>query len=70
MKDQNLLIKPQQNPIYQNFTADEVGWKYLNFGARLMQNGEIWEYDTTDHEMAIVILGGNFKVDSDKGTWK
>lgn len=70
MTAQNLLIKPKPNPVYQNFTAEEAGWKHLNFGARLMKKDDTWQNDTAGHEMAIVVLGGNFKVESDKGNWE
>ncbi|MEM9142260.1 MAG: 5-deoxy-glucuronate isomerase, partial [Bacteroidota bacterium] len=38
--------------------------------ARIMGNGEVWEHHTEENEMAIVLLSGNFRVESDKGTWE
>jgi len=35
-----------------------------------MSKGETWEHDTQDNEMVIVLLSGNFKVESDKGNWE
>lgn len=35
-----------------------------------MFKGETWEHDTQGNEMVIVLLGGNFKVESDQGNWE
>lgn len=35
-----------------------------------MENGEVWEHRTGENEMVIVLLSGNFKVESDKGSWE
>mgnify|MGYP001954966565 CR=1 FL=1 len=31
---------------------------------------ESWEWDTQENELVIVLLSGNFKVESDKGNWE
>ena len=64
-----LLIKKKNNQVYQRFTAQDAGWKYLNFCACLMKHGETWTENTGDYEYCIVLLGGNFSVKSDKGEW-
>ncbi|MCH7409448.1 5-deoxy-glucuronate isomerase [Belliella sp. DSM 111904] len=56
--------------IYQSVTKVDGSWEFLNFEARLMQKGEVWECNTGDHEYAIVLLSGNFSVKSDKGEWQ
>lgn len=35
-----------------------------------MTKGETWQHDTQENEMVIVLLSGNFKVESDKGNWE
>jgi 5-deoxy-glucuronate isomerase len=56
--------------VYQEVTASEAGWSYLNFEARLMQKGEQWEGYTGENEYGIILLGGNYSMVSDKGSWK
>ncbi|WP_418499333.1 5-deoxy-glucuronate isomerase [Flagellimonas sp.] len=70
-KDSYLLVKPQQaKGIYHSVTPETANWNYLSFGAREMKKGEKWEHETQGNEMVIVLLSGNFKVGSDKGTWE
>lgn len=67
----HLQIKPTSNTgIYHQITTKSANWKYLNFEARIMSMGETWEYDTRDNEMVIVLLSGNFKVESNRGNWE
>ncbi|WP_242093119.1 5-deoxy-glucuronate isomerase [Aestuariivivens sediminicola] len=69
--DSHLLIKPAKNgTIYHRITPESAHWNYLYFEARKMKLGDLWEHDTQDNEMAIVLLSGNFKVKSDKGQWE
>jgi len=56
--------------VYQSILKEETGWQFLNFQARLMKQGEKWSAHTGDNEYAIVLLGGNYSVQSDKGNWK
>jgi 5-deoxy-glucuronate isomerase len=56
--------------IYQSVLKADTGWQYLNFQARLMLKGEKWIANTRDNEYAIVLLGGNFSVKSEKGDWE
>lgn len=65
-----LLKKPiAKTGIYQRVLREEAGWEFLNFEARLMQKGEQWVAHTGNHEYAIILLGGNFTVVSNHGTW-
>jgi len=64
-----LLIKKENKPIYQSFTAQDASWEYLNFNARIMKRGETWTENTGNYEICIVLLGGNFSVKSNKGEW-
>jgi 5-deoxy-glucuronate isomerase len=66
-----LVVKPEaDNSVYQSFTSDEAGWKYLNFEARTLKKEEQWSHNTGNHELMIVLLGGNFSVQSENGSWK
>ena len=67
----HLQIKPKSKTgIYHQITPASANWEYLNFEARLMAKGETWQHNTEDNEMVIVLLSGNFKVESDKGNWE
>jgi len=66
-----LLAKPDADSgIYQSILKEETGWQYLNFQARLMKKGEIWSSHTEGNEYAIILLGGNYSMKSDKGNWE
>jgi len=67
----NLLVKAtSETGIYQNVTREEANWEFLNFQARIMKKGEVWNCDTGDNEYSIILLSGNFSVQSDKGSWQ
>ena len=70
-KKYRLLVKPlAETGVYQRVLRDEAGWQYLNFEARLMKKGETWMRKTGDNELAIILLGGNYSVKSDRGKWE
>jgi len=58
------------HPVYQHITAEEAGWQYLNFQARKLFQGEKWTGHTGESEMLIVLMGGNFSVQSESGNWE
>jgi len=66
-----LLVKSSRNEeIYQSITATEAGWKYLNFTARTIKQGEKWIGGTGDSEYLFVLIGGNLSEEPTAGTWK
>ena len=66
-----LLVRPKENSAeYQRLTPESAGWDLLNFGARKMQQGESWNYQTKSNELGLVILGGKCSVESSCGSWK
>ena len=72
-KSQSKLLVKQgidEAGFYQNITPQSAGWKLLNFKAKTFKRGETWKENTGDMEYAIVLLGGNFSVDSSRGSWK
>ncbi|HEY6410332.1 MAG TPA: 5-deoxy-glucuronate isomerase, partial [Ktedonobacteraceae bacterium] len=46
-----------------------AGWEYVHLQARRLGAQHAWSYATGDHEMAIVLLSGSIRVDSDRGKW-
>ncbi len=65
-----LLLKPiATSGIYQEVLAKDAGWEFLNFNARLMKQGEVWEGNTGDNEYGIILLSGDYSVQTDKGNW-
>lgn len=67
----HLQIKAKSNNgVYHHITPETANWNYLSFEARLMNKGETWQHDTQNNEMVIVLLSGNFKVESDQGNWE
>ena len=63
--------------ISPNFSRDEyicvtppsAGWDYLSFAARRMKRGKLWNFETHENELALVILGGVCQVTSNRGAW-
>lgn len=66
-----LLVHPTENANgqYHDLTTKNIGWNYLNFGAKKLSNGEIWNENTNDSEICIVLLGGKFSIKSKYGNW-
>lgn len=56
--------------VYQRVLAKEAGWQHLNMEARLMKSGESWQGETGEYEWGIILLSGNYKVVTDKGSWE
>lgn len=66
-----LLIKADEEAgHYQYITRENGGWPYLNFAARQLPRGNTWVGNTGNHEYAIVLLSGNYRVNTDKGSWQ
>jgi 5-deoxy-glucuronate isomerase len=55
--------------IYQSISSQEAGWEWLNFEARTLKKGEKWLHNTGNNEFLIVLMGGNFSVQSELGSW-
>lgn len=71
MKISPLLIQPTpEKPVYHHLTSATANWTYLNFEARILNQNESFSMNTGEFEYCIVLLGGNFKVESDKGSWE
>lgn len=66
-----LLQKPNiSSEIYQRVTPESAQWEYLSFEARQMNRNTVWNHNTKDNEMVIVLLSGNFSVSCNRGKWE
>lgn len=66
-----LLINPKKTfGVYQSINPKEANWNWLHFEARLMKKEEEWKFNTEENEIVIVLLSGNFRVESNRGTWE
>jgi 5-deoxy-glucuronate isomerase len=66
-----LLIKAKEGKgVYHSITPESANWNSLHFEARVMDLNEAWQYNTEENEIVIVLLGGNYKVESNKGNWE
>ena len=66
-----LLVTPHKNSsTYHSLTSDQAGWTYLNFEAKVLHKDEQIKHNTGEYEYCIVLLGGNFKVESNGQTWE
>ncbi len=65
-----LLVSPDPDADeYVCVTPQQAGWQLLHFAARRLHPGCLWEADTGEHELALVLLGGVCAVRSDRGAW-
>jgi 5-deoxy-glucuronate isomerase len=55
---------------YLHITPASAGWESLSFAARKMQRGARWERETGENELALVVLGGTCRVESNRGAWE
>lgn len=64
------MLGPDQYGVVTRVTPESAGWEHLSMEMRRLKQGQEWQHETNDCEMAIVILGGVCTVTSDKGTWE
>jgi 5-deoxy-glucuronate isomerase len=66
----SFLVSPNFHQAeYLQVTPQSVGWDHLSFAARKMTHGNSWEFETHEHELALVVLGGSCQIASNRGTW-
>ncbi|HMA38138.1 MAG TPA: 5-deoxy-glucuronate isomerase [Chloroflexia bacterium] len=68
----NLVIHPgnaADSDVVVAVTPEQAGWEYLSFQVRRLAAGQAWDFQTGEHELALVPLGGTFGVESDRGAW-
>ncbi|MDB4606023.1 5-deoxy-glucuronate isomerase, partial [Cyclobacteriaceae bacterium] len=59
-----LLMKSSQakEGIYQEILAEDAGWEFLNFNARILKKGQVWKGFTGENEYGIILLSGDYSV--------
>ena len=66
-----LLIHPEpEKDEYVYVTPENAGWQTLNFAARKLAAGQHWDHETGENELALVVLGGQCTVRSNRGEWR
>lgn len=67
----SLRIQPlAQSGEYHHITPATAQWNHLHFGARILYKGEKWSFFTGEFEYGIILLGGNYRAETDKGVWE
>jgi len=67
----SLLVSPKpEKTEYLQVTPATAHWLHLSFIAVRLEVGQEWEFDTSDNELAITILGGTCDIISNAGTWR
>lgn len=70
MHNSHLLITPTTDSSeYIHLTPQRAGWDLLHFSARRLAQGETFEWDTGENELALAVFGGSGSVQSSRGLW-
>lgn len=68
----NLVIHPgpSSDPnLIVEVTPELAGWDTIHFQARRLNKDGQWFFQTGENELALVVLGGQINVDSERGNW-
>lgn len=68
----NLIVHPRadgDDGVLVEVTPERAGWELIHFQARRLGAGTSWSFDTGEHELALVALGGVVGVTSARGEW-
>ncbi|MCS6846079.1 MAG: 5-deoxy-glucuronate isomerase [Caldilineales bacterium] len=69
----NLVIHPGNSAdpdVIVEVTPALAGWETIHFQARRLAAERAWSFQTGDHELALVMLGGVVDVVSSRGRWQ
>ncbi len=69
---QNLLVRPGRSTdadVVVEVMPELAGWDFIHFQVRRLTAGHTWRFETGEHELAIVPLGGALAVESSRGSW-
>src|SRR5690349_21660636 len=69
----NLMVHPgnSANPnVIVEVQPEQAGWEYIHFQARKLPSGQAWSFTTGEHELGLVLLGGDLTVGTNRGTWQ
>ena len=71
---ENILISPSTDPQDQDLiltvTPDSAGWDFISFQVRRLSRGNTWSFNSSENELAIIILSGSISVNSNRGSWE
>ena len=71
---ENILVCPSTDPQDQDLilkvTPHSAGWDFISFQARRLNIGNQWSFNSSENELAIVILSGAISVKSNRGSWE
>ncbi len=68
----NMLVSPGTHAdaaVTLDITPASAGWDLIHFQIRRFAAGSSWEWQTGEHELALVGLSGEVSVTSDRGSW-
>jgi len=70
---ENILVHPstdsQDQDLILAITPHSAGWDFISFQARRLSAGNQWSFNSSENELAIVILSGAISVNSNRGSW-
>lgn len=68
----NLIVHPgnsSDSDIVVEVTPELAGWDDIQFQLHRLDAQRSWTFTTGSHEMAIILLSGRIRVESDRGQW-
>lgn len=68
----NLIIHPneaQDSAAIVEVTPERAGWEYIHFQLRRLPEQGSWTNTTENNELAIVLMSGRVRVESNRGQW-
>ena len=68
----NLMVHPgnsSDSDIVVEVTPELAGWDDIQFQLHRLDAQRSWTFTTGSHEMAIILLSGRIRVESDRGQW-
>ena len=67
----NLLIKANADSnLVNSVTASQAGWNLISFEVHNLKKGDSWSFDSTENELAIIMLSGVVNIESNRGEWR
>ena len=70
---ENLVIHPGNSSdpdVLVEVMPEAAGWDTIYFQARRLGAGKSWSFQTGNHELALVMLGGTVDITSSRGEWQ
>ena len=68
----NLIVHPGNSSdpdVVVEVIPQQVGLDYIHFQVRHLRAGQLWSFEAGEHELALVLLGGNVGVHTNRGQW-